>query len=160
MPTPTGTPKGTPSVPADEPPVTSSYAVEVPGLPGPLQVTEQRHPRGGFQLRVFLADGAEWSELTLDGRALLPFVALDVEEHPWTIDCGDRVLVFTEAVAHKPAGVMFAWDIRRTTYFLEGNTVTAGPTEEVADNVLPKKLSTQYGQLAKHAAFTGCRAAG
>lgn len=153
-------PTGAPTVPSDEPPVSSSYAVDVPGESGPLQVTEQRHPRGGFQLRVFAPDGATWRELRVDDQPLLPFVALDVEEHPWSIGCSDGGLVFTEAVAHEPAGVAFAWDIKRTTYAVEGSTVTPGTTQEIADNVLPAKLTADYPDLVKHTAFTNCRATG
>jgi hypothetical protein len=142
------------TVPA-EPPVTSAYAVD-PGTHD-LVVTKADHPRGGYQLRVYAGTRDELAELEVDGQPLLPFVATDVKEHPWSIDCGDGGLVFTEAVAHEPVGVAAAWDIKQTTYDVNGTTVTAGPTKEVADNVLPQDLGKKYPDLVRHAAFASCR---
>ena len=88
-------------------------------------------------------------ELETDGHPIVPFVALDVQERPLSIDCTDGGVVLTEAVAHKPAGVMFAWDIQRTTYAVEGGEVTKGETEEIADNVLPRQLKAKYPDLVE-----------
>lgn len=145
------------ALPTDEPSVSSAFAATVPGHPGDLLVTRQDHPRGGFQLRVYAAEDGKLAELKVDGQALVPFIALDVQEHPLSIDCTDGGVVVTEAVAHEPPGVAFAWDIKQTTYTLEGTTVTAGPTEEIADNVLPDQLEAKYPDLVKHTAFTSCR---
>jgi hypothetical protein len=142
---------------AGEPPIGSAYAVTVPGREGQLVVTRQDHPRGGFQLRVYAGGEGGLAELEVDDQSLLPFVALDVQEHPWSIDCGDGGLVFTEAVAHEPRGVAAAWDVKRTTYAVDGTGVTAGPTQEVADNVLPGQLDAKYPDLVKHTAFASCR---
>lgn len=147
-------------LPAGQPPVRTAFGVDVPGRQGSLLLTRQDHPRGGFQLRVYGLDDGELTELRIGERSLVPFVALDVQEHPWSIDCGDGGVVFTEAVAHEPAGVMFTWDIRRTAYAVDGNEVTAGPTMETADNILPKQLAKQYPDLEKHTAFASCRTAG
>lgn len=147
-------------LPTEQPPIRSVFGVDVPGRQGSLLVTRQDHPRGGFQLRAFgLADG-ELEELQIEGRSLVPFVALDVQEHPWSIDCEDGGVVFTEAVASESAGGRAAWDIRRTAYNIDGNEVTAGPTKEIAGNVLPKQLAAKYPQLVRHTAFPSCRAAG
>ena len=83
-----------------------------------------------------------------------------MQEHPLSIDCTDGGVVVTEAVAHEPHGVIFAWDIKRTSYAVEGGEVTAGATEEIADNVLPGQLAAKYPDLVKYSAFTSCRAAG
>jgi hypothetical protein len=139
-----------------EPAVSSAFAVD-PGSGGQLVVTKADHPRGGYQLRVYAADSTELAELTVDGQSLLPFVATDVQEHPWSIDCSADGLVFTEAVAHEPVGVAAAWDIKQTTYAVDGTSVTKGATKEVADNVLPNELGTKYPDLAKHSAFASCR---
>lgn len=144
-------------LPDGQPPVRSAYGVTVPGRQGSLVVTRQDHPRGGYQLRVFALEGDELSELTVDGNAVFPFVATDVDEQPASIDCADNALVVTKAVPHEPVGVVAAWDVQRTTYTLEGGKVTAGAPEEVADNVLPKQLAAKYPELARHAAFTSCR---
>jgi hypothetical protein len=144
-------------IPAGEPPVRAAFAVAIPGHTGELVVTRQVHPRGGFQTRVFALAGDELVQLEVDGRPLVPFVATDVQEHPVSIDCGDNLITVTEAVAHEPAGVMFAWDVKETTYALQGATVTAGPTREVADNVLPAQLKERFPELGKNAVFPSCR---
>ena len=123
-------------------------------------VTRQDHPRGGFQTRVFAVAGDGLAQLEVEGRPLVPFVATDVQEHPVSIDCGDNLVTVTEAVAHEPAGVMFAWDIKQTTYALQGVTVTKEPTTEIADNVLPAQLKQRYPELEKNAVFPSCRVAG
>jgi hypothetical protein len=140
-----------------EPPVSSAFAVD-PGSGGQLVVMKADHPRGGYQLRVYAADSDKLVELKPDGKTLLPFVATDVQEHPWSIDCSADGLVFTEAVAHEPVGIAPAWDIKQTTYTLDGTTLTKGTTEEVADNVLPNELDQKYPDLVKHSAFKSCRA--
>ena len=66
--------------------------------------------------------------------------------------------MFTEAVAHEPVGIAPAWDIKQTTYAVDGTTVTKGATKEIADNVLPKDLEAKYPDLVKHSAFESCRA--
>ncbi len=144
------------AIPTD-PPVTSAFAVD-PGSGGQLVVTKADHPRGGYQLRVYAAGTDELAELKVDGQSLLPFVALDVQDHPWSIDCSADGLVFTEAVAHEPVGIAPAWDIKQTTYAVDGTTVTKGATKEIADNVLPKDLEAKYPDLVKHSAFESCRA--
>ena len=143
---------------SDDPPVTSAFAVAPPGQDQQLIVTKANHPRGGYQLRVYAAHGEDLVELTSEGKPLLPFVATDVQEDPWSIDCSADGLVFTHAVAHEPAGIVPAWDIKQTTYALDGTTVTAGPTKEIADNVLAKELGAKYPDLVKHSAFASCRA--
>jgi hypothetical protein len=143
------------TVPA-EPPVKAGFGVD-PGSGGQLVVTRADHPRGGYQLRVYAATTRELAELQVDGQALLPFVATDVQEHPWSIDCSDGGLVFTEAVPHEPVGVVPAWDIRQTTYAVDGATVTKGASKEIADNVLHQDLAKKYPDLAKHSAFASCR---
>ena len=143
---------------ADEPPVQQVYGVRVPGRRAELVVTRASHPRGGFQLRVYAAQGSRLVELRRGSETLLPFVATDVQEHPYSVTCGRDALVVTEAVAHEPAGVIAAWDVRRTTNALgSGADVTAGPTREVADNVLPAALRRDWRGLVRHDAFAGCR---
>jgi len=144
------------AIPTD-PPVTSAFAVD-PGSGGQLVVTKADHPRGGYQLRVYAAGTDELAELKVNGQSLLPFVALDVQDHPWSIDCSADGLVFTEAVAHEPVGIAPAWDIKQTTYVVDGTSVTKGATKEIADNVLPKDLEATYPDLVKHSAFESCRA--
>ncbi len=143
---------------ADGPAVTGGYAVALPGRDGQLLVTSADHPRGGYQLRVYAAGEEGLVELRTDAGTLVPFVATDVEEHPFSVECTDGGVVLTEAVTHEPVGVVAAWDVQRTSYTVEGTTVTAGPTDEIADNVLPGQLGRRYPDLVRHSAFAGCRA--
>lgn len=143
---------------AGRPPVRSAYAVQVPGHDGQLVVTRSVHPRGGYQLRVYAAAGAKLVELTRGTEPLVPFVATDVQEQPLSIDCRAGGLVVTQAVAHEPSGVLFAWDVRRTTYTLDRDArLTAGPEREVEDNVLPAQLRKEWPELVEHTAFPSCR---
>ena len=144
-------------LPTDQPPLDKAYGVQVPGRAGALLVTRQDHPRGGFQLRVFAQGENGLAELEVDGHSLVPFVALDVQEHPLSIDCADGGVVVTEAVAHEPHGVVFAWDIKQTSYAVNGSNVTAGVTKEIADNVLPAQLDSKWPDLVDYAAFKSCR---
>jgi hypothetical protein len=142
---------------AGTPPVTSGFAVAPAGADRQLLVTRADHPRGGYQLRVYAATPDQLTELKSDGKTLFPFVATDVDEHPASIDCSEEGIVVTEAVPHEPVGVVAAWDVERTTYAVADGKVTAGPTEEVADNVLPHQLEAKYPELVRHAAFPSCR---
>lgn len=142
----------------DGPPVTGAYAVDLPGRDGQLLVTRADHPRGGYQLRVYAADADDLVELRPEGQPLVPFLATDVEENPFSVDCAPDGLVLTRAVAHEPVGVIPAWDVQRTVYTVDGSSVTAGPTREIADNVLPAQLSRRYPALVAHSAFADCRA--
>jgi len=91
----------------DQPPVSAAYGVNVPGHQGALLVTREDHPRGGFQLRLYAESNDEkLTELEVDGRSLVPFVVLDVQEHPLSVDCTKRGVVVTEAVAHEPHGAV------------------------------------------------------
>ena len=66
--------------------MTDTFRIDVPGLSGPLVVTRQDHPRGGYQVRVFGADGTAFKELQVDGRPLVPFIATDVQEQCASLD--------------------------------------------------------------------------
>ncbi len=143
-------------LPADGPPVRSAMAVTLAGGKPALLATRQEHPRGGYQIRLFASTDSGLTEVTLEDHALIPFVATDVQEHPLSVDCANGGLTVTEAVAHQPVGVIFAWDIRRTPYAVDGGAVTKGSTEEIADNVLPDQLEKQYPQLVEHTMFQSC----
>src|SRR5690349_18890479 len=81
-------------LPADDPPVGSVFAIAPTWSEGQLLVTRADHPRGGYQLRVYAADGESLTELTVDDQPLVPFVATDVQEHPFSIDCSDDGFLF------------------------------------------------------------------
>ncbi len=135
-----------------------SFAITVPGRDGNVAVLRQDHPRGGFQI-VLLAwtAGAGLSTLDIDDRPVFPFVATDVETTPLMARCVADGFEITLARAHEPMGVVPAWDLERTTYTLNGDTVSKGATTEVADNVLDKQLHRNYRALVSYQLFADCR---
>ncbi|WP_157682733.1 hypothetical protein [Nocardioides scoriae] len=145
-----------------EPPVDAAQAVVVPGVDGALLATRQSHPRGGLQLRLYAEEDGRLVELVRDGggatdQPLLPFVALDAPTGGVSARCADGAIVVTEAVAHEPAGVVMAYDVRRTTYAVRDGEAVAGPTEKTADNVLPAQLGRRFPDLLGPDVLEGCR---
>ena len=137
-----------------------SFAVRIPGRSGDIAVLRQEHPRGGFQIvLVAWSAGAGLSTLNVDERPLFPFVATDVESTPLTARCVEGGVEIIQARRHEPIGVVPAWDVERTTYTVNGTTVTRGGTTQVADNVLDKQLRARYADLVHHRLFENCRAA-
>ena len=63
----------------------------------------------------------------------------------------------TEAVAHEPAGVVFTWDVRRTTYAVTQGRAERTGREEIADDVLPGRLRVRFPELARAAVLADCR---
>ena len=144
--------------PAGQPGVTSGFGVRLPGAESDLLVTEQRHPRGGTQTRVYAAaDGALAELQDPDGNALVPFVATDTPPAPVSVTCTDEGIAVTEAVTHQPAGVVFTWDVRRTSYAVSGGRAERTGREEIADNVLPGQLRKRFPELARAEVLADCR---
>lgn len=144
-------------VPTDGPPVTTVEGFALGADKPQLLVTRQDHPRGGFQVRLWSSDGSQLRELTdSEGHSLLPFVATDVKENPVSVDCAGSDLVVTEAEPHKPSGVMFTWDVRRTTYRVDAGRAVVSKSEKVADNVLPDQLQRKFPELAGQQFFKSC----
>lgn len=138
----------------------AAYGVELPSHEGALLAVRSDHPRGGFQLGLYAADHGALVELEVDGRSLLPFIALDVLEHPLSVDCEAGGVVVTEAVAHQPSGAVHAWDVKRTSYAVDGTRVTKGASSSVAENVRPDQLEAKYPELVQHTMFKSCRTPG
>lgn len=132
------------------------WAVQIPGRTGDLVLVKQQHPRGGFQARLFgYADG-RFEQLTAEGKPVFGFIATDVMTNPTAVTCTDGGFTATQARAHEPIGVVPAWDIDRTTYTVDGNTVTKGATSEVADNVLDRQLQRDPSNLVNYPFFENC----
>jgi hypothetical protein len=102
----------TASLPADEPPVTSAFAIAPSWADGQLLVTRSEHPRGGYQLRIFTLDGDDLTELTVDGQPLVPFVATDTSQPATTVACSDD-------------GFVVGTGNDTTAYAVDGTRVTA-----------------------------------
>jgi len=134
--------------------------VTVPGRPGQLVLLREQHPRGGFQAHLFGYADRKLEELTVGGKPIFPFVATDALSTPLAATCTADGFAVTEARAHQPVGVAPAWDVHRTTYSVDGNTVTKASEGEVADNVLTEDLEAKYANLVNHALFEDCLATG
>ena len=145
--------------PAGEgPAVTSGFAVRLPGTGADVLVTEQQHPRGGTQTRLYAAaDGALTELQDPDGNPVVPFVATDTPPAPVSVTCTDDGIAVTEAVAHEPAGVMFTWDVRETTYAVADGRAERTDRREVADNVLPGQFRERFPELARAEVLADCR---
>jgi hypothetical protein len=136
----------------DATPVTSVFGVSLEGHDGQLAVVRQDHPRGGYQLHVFALDGNKLTELTDGDQPLVPFVATDVRPISATVDCQGSTIVVDQAAA----GSGGAWDVRRTTYTVDGSTATKSGSTVVASNATPKKADQLMPTGS--AVFPSCRA--
>lgn len=134
--------------------------VLVPGRTGDLVLLREQHPRGGFQAHLYRYADGHLAELTVQGRPVFPFVATDVLTDPISARCTDGGFEVVHAQRHQPVGIVAAWDVFRTTYTVDGNTVRPGPTTKVADNVLEKDFATAYAGLVRYALFENCRVGG
>jgi hypothetical protein len=134
------------------------HVVQFPGRTGEVLLVTAQHPRGGFQANLFgYADG-KLEALTIEGEPVFPFVATDVMTDPISARCTADGFEVLHARRHEPIGVVPAWDVDRTAYTVDGNTVTKGATTEVADNVLEANLQRRYRDLLAHRFFENCRA--
>ncbi len=150
-----GAPHGL-DTPALSPMEDATRAVQLPGRKGELLLVEQGQVGGGYQPRLFGYARDGLAELVEDDKPVLPFVATDATVIPYTVSCARNGFVMDRAVAHEPPGVVFAWDIQRTTYRVKGTKVTHGKARETADNVLPERLGEEYPALARHDLFPDC----
>lgn len=136
----------------------ASFAISIPGRDGEVAVLQQQHPRGGFQvLMLAWTAGAGLSTLEVDDHPVFPFVATDTESMPLSAHCVRDGFVIARGRRHTPVGVVPAWDVDQTRYTVNGDTTTAGGTEESADNVLEKDFRTRYRDLVRHSLFANCR---
>lgn len=136
----------------------SAQRVIVPGRDGDLMAIREVHPRGGFQVHLYAYADNKLAEVrTPDGDLILPFVATDTKGGYVSASCVDNGLVVRQAVAHKPPGVVSAWDIQETSYRLDGTTAKVTGTEEAKDNVLDHDLAKDYPELVGREMFkSGC----
>jgi hypothetical protein len=133
-------------------------AVAIPGRTGSLLLVRAQHPRGGFQAHLFGYAAGKLAELRAGGRPVFDFVATDTMSTPTAARCDGGGFAVLEARTHEPIGVAPAWDVFRTVYAVDGNTVTNGPTTEIADNVLDHDLQRRYPDLVDHDLCADCLA--
>lgn len=134
----------------DEIPVTSTFGITLEGREGQLVVTRQDHPRGGFQLHVYALSGDRLEELQYEDKPLVPFVATDTRPVSHTVDCDRGKIVVREAVA----GSDGSWDIRRTTYAVDGTQVSETDSGSESGNLSPKQVDQL---MSAGAPFGSCR---
>lgn len=133
-------------------------AVTLPSRSGDLVMVRASHPRGGFQVHLFGYSEGVFEELTVEEEPIFDFIATDVMTDPTAVTCAADGFEVLAARAHEPVGAMAAWDVFRTVHTVEGNTVTRGPTTEVADNVDDRTFERKYARLVSYDFFTDCRA--
>lgn len=134
-----------------------AVVLHVPGRTGDLVLLRETHPRGGFQAHLYGYAGGHLDELTVQGRPVFPFVATDVLTDPLSARCTDAGFEVLHGRRHQPVGIVAAWDVYRTTYTVEGNTLHVGPTTKVADNVLDRDVTRKYHALVTYDLFGDCR---
>jgi hypothetical protein len=139
------------TVPSDAPGTTSVFGVRLHGHDGALLVTRQDHPRGGYQLHVFASGSDGLAELKNGSQPLVPFVATDVRPISSSVDCRGSTIVVREAVA----GSSGTWDIRDSTYTVDGSSAASTGSKAVATKVTPKRVDQLMP--AGGAVFPSCR---
>jgi hypothetical protein len=132
--------------------------VDVPGSDDPLVLTRDDHTRGGYQLHLYADLRGGPHELTdVDHNPVIPFVATDTRPAtPVSADCTKDGFAVTEAQPTSPAGVMFAWDVHRTSYSVSGDQ--AVPLREVTlkTSVPDDQLRKDMPELFSRTMFTHC----
>ena len=113
------------------------------GAPDLVLLSAKPHPRGGWQPHLFGSGGETGlTEVTSEGRPVVPFVATDGGAPPMTATCTKEggVAVMT-ATAPEPPGVVLAWDVHRTTYTRRtaGRRPPARVEKAAADPLLRKE---------------------
>jgi hypothetical protein len=125
-----------------------------------VMVNGPGHPRGGYQVHLYALDSqGDLAEVSTGEGPLLPFTATDTGTAPQTATCakdGD-VAVWT-TTTNKPPGIVLAWDVRRTTYRLDGATAHDEGTDLVKDGAVDPLLRKQMPQLFQpDGYFADCR---
>jgi hypothetical protein len=138
-------------LPPGDPATPKVFGVRLAGHHGDLLVTQQDHPRGGYQLHVFANGPDGLVELKNGDQPLVPFVATDTRPIPYTVDCAKGSIIVDQAVA-KPGGT---WDLRESTYSVQGVTSASTASKVVAGRLSPKRID-QLMPVGK-AVFPSCR---
>jgi hypothetical protein len=127
-------------------------AVTVPRRTGQLVLLVQSSPRGGYQAHLFGYAGSTFAELKVAGAPVLPFVATDTGSAHLTARCTTGGI---EVEAARQASRR-TWDLTRTDFLVEGNTVTAGPTVRTGSGVSDLDLRRQHRDLVEDRILTDC----
>jgi hypothetical protein len=116
------------------------------------------HPRGGFQPHIVGLGGNGLAEVKAHGKPLLGFMSTDGGGLPETATCtkGGGIAVLS-ATTHKPPGVVLAWDVRKTTYSLDGTVAKRTTSRQIRDAAADPTLHKRMPQLFDPSGyFAGC----
>ena len=116
------------------------------------------HPRGGWQPHLFGSGGETGlTEVTSEGRPVVPFVATDGGAPPMTATCTpDGGIALLTAVAHEPPGVILAWDVTETTYTLKEGRAQATGSKLVEEAAADPLLRKERPELFDGSLFANC----
>ncbi len=130
----------------------------VPGGGERLLLTRQRHPRGGLQYHLYAVTGSGDVELTdAEHNPVVPFIATDTR--PTTrvsVDCTDGGFEVTEAEPTKPSGVMFGWDVYRTSYRLDAGQAVPLRHQKLRSSLPDKSLVREFPVLDRGRMLASC----
>jgi hypothetical protein len=132
--------------------------VDVPGAQRPVVLTRQSHPRGGYQLHLYvdLGDGAR-ELVDVDHNPVIPFVATDTRPaNPVSADCTKDGFAVTTADPSGSRGGQSSWDVHRTGYRVDGDRAVPLDRVAVATAVPDAQLHQELPELFSHAMFRHC----
>lgn len=119
-----------------------------------LLVHERSHPRGGYPVHLYGAAHGELGEVLADGEPVVAFVATDGGMAPATATCTRNGGIATvTATTHEPPGIVLAWDVRQTTYTLDGNDAQQTSTRQIRDAAADPLLRKEMPQLFEPEAY-------
>jgi hypothetical protein len=132
--------------------------VDVPGVRDPLVLTREDHARGGFQFHLYVDLAGGPRELDdVDHNPVIPFVATDTKPGtPVSADCTRDGFAVTAAQPTKPSGVMFAWDVHRTSYSVSGGQAVPLRDQKIGTSVPDEQLRTDMPELFARTMFAHC----
>lgn len=137
---------------------TKVAAIRLPGAQDPVVLTRQEHARGGYQLHLYVELPGGPRELTdVDHNPVIPFVATDTTPAtPVSADCTRDGFAVTDAQPTKPRGVMFGWDVRRTSYSVTGGEAVPLRQQKLRTSVPDAQLRKDMPELYARTMFAHC----
>lgn len=131
-------------------PTTKARAVTIGDLD--YLLTQSTHPRGGFQTRLLGYAEGKFTELTLDGQPVFPFVATDTNTGFLSAACDGPDLQVTTALVTNH----MRWDVWRETLAINGTAVASKEREKLASGLRAGQVAKRYPDLGKHTILTNC----